>query len=129
VTLLPDSEATAIRYLAAHPDIAALGARVSWVFDATVPHLVVTRTGGVAPWPPGHTDRPRLDIDTWAGSKESARDLAETARQAMHAAVGQTLDGVVICDCAEVVGLTYLPDDDVEGTPHYVFTIEWTVHI
>jgi hypothetical protein len=129
VRLLPDGEATAIRYLTAHPDVAAFGPHVSWVFDSRVPHVVVTRTGGVAPWPPGSVDRCRLDIDTWAATKETARDLAETARQAMHTAVGETLDGVVICDCAEVVGPTYLPDADTEGTPHYVFTVEWTVHI
>lgn len=126
--LLPDVEAVAIRYLAAHPDVAAFGPRVYWSFNNTTPHIVVTRTGGTASWPPASIDRANLDVDVWAASKDEARDLTETARQAMHAAAGSILDGVVICDCVEVTGPTYVADVDVEGTPRYVFTVQWTVH-
>jgi hypothetical protein len=126
--LLPDVEAVAIRYLSAHPDVSAFTPRVYWSFNNTVPHVVVTRTGGVASGQPGSVDHVRLDLDVWAGSKDEARDLAETVRQAMHTAPGQILDGVVICACTEVTGPMYLPDTDTEGTPRYVLTVEWTVH-
>jgi hypothetical protein len=126
--MLPDTEALAIRYLADHPAVSAFGPRVHWQFDETLPQVSIRRVGGSAPWPPDSLDRANLDVDVWAETKQEARDLAETVRQAMFSAAGQVIDGVTICAAEEFSGPLFLPDDTPQGTPRYTFTISWLVH-
>ena len=119
-----DAEAVAVTVLTAalDPDV-----HVGTRYAGTLPAVVVQRIGGIADTF-GTIDRPRLDIEAWAGSKEAAYDLAESIRQAVWDAVGSVHGGVTLADSRESLGLQYVPDSETEGTPRYLFTVEWTFH-
>lgn len=67
------------------------------------------------------TDRPRIDVQCWGDSEESAHDLAQLARALLHAMPGWR--GAVAYDVAEVGGPNNLPDAE-SGQPRYVIAVE-----
>lgn len=107
----------------------ALHARihVGVTYPGQTPAIVISRVGGVADTH-GLIDRPRIDVDVYAATKEEAHDLAQAARAVVFAASGSSRSGAVIGGVQEFLGLTFVPDADTEGTPRYTFTYEWTVH-
>ena len=120
--VLPDAEWLAVQVLREALD----GVSVGVEFQGEVPAVVVSRVGGVADTH-GIIDRPRLDVEVRAATKEAAHDLGQQARAAMWAAAGSSRSGVTIGRCREFLGLSYAPDADVDGAPRYMFTVEWTV--
>lgn len=79
----------------------------------------VIRTGGI------HmarlVDRAQVAVESWAADIDRAHDLAQLARQAMHAAVGEVVDGVTIYQVEELSGPGRLPDP-VSDQPRYTQT-------
>ncbi|CAL9592264.1 hypothetical protein SUDANB1_05249 [Streptomyces sp. enrichment culture] len=67
------------------------------------------------------TDRPRIDVQCWGDSEESAHDLAQLARALLLAMPGWR--GAVAYDVAEVGGPNTLPDP-ASGQPRVVFAVE-----
>lgn len=52
----------------------------------------------------GVTDEPLLDVEAFAGTEQAAWNLAEDARQAIHALGGQVIDGVLIDSVSTATG-------------------------
>jgi hypothetical protein len=124
--VFPDSEALAVSWLAAGVELATVGTDLrGW--QAGDRRLVVVRIGGV-PSLAVRIDNPRLDVDAYAESKESAHDLAQSARARLHEMpTGDfTGSGAVVAHVRDELGLRFLPDPDT-GTPRYLFTVQLVV--
>ena len=81
----------------------------------------VERTGGVRR--SMVVDEATVTIEAWAASAEAAQDLAQSARSAVHEAVGAVLAGFgTVYAATELSGPGYSPDPD-SGHDRYVFSI------
>ena len=70
------------------------------------------------------TDRPRIDIECWSHSEETAEALMSLARAHMLAMAGKR--GVTtVYNVQEVSGPMWLPDS-VSGAPRYSFAVEFS---
>lgn len=96
-----------------------------------IPGIVITRIGGTAR-AFGTLDSPRMDVEVWGRTKEEAHDLMWDVRAALWDSPGyeytQGEATARVTSIAEVMGPQYVPDAVIDGTPRYLFTVEWTVH-
>lgn len=96
----PDVEKLAVAYLNA-----ALSVRVGTKVPSdvsTLPGFVrVVRGPGADD---GVTDSPLLDVETFAPSQGAAADLAEDARQAVHALRGKAVNGALVDSVSTATG-------------------------
>ncbi len=133
LTLPVDAELVTVEYLRAVDEIAALvDVRVYTESPPkpTLPHLRVSRVGGLADWPVGHIDRPRIQIESYGATKKSAKDLSATARAAMQRIPG-SYAGAVVTAADEVSGEIWLPDPVASGipaTPRYIVVFTLVIH-
>lgn len=104
----PDAEAVALDILT------PTGATVVTATDENLepPVIQVARIGGSDD---GVTDRPRVEVEVFGGTRAQAWQLTEECRQLIHATSGTTVNGV-LCDRAvtetPAQGLPY-PNPDV----------------
>lgn len=69
-------------------------------------------------------DRPRLDVECWSDSEESAEALCKVVRAYVLAMAGRRGDTTVY-NVAEVSGPMWLPDGE-SGQPRYSFAVEFS---
>lgn len=69
-------------------------------------------------------DRPRIDVECWSDSEESAEDLGSRVRAYVLAMAGKRGDTTVYA-VAEVSGPMWLPDS-ASGQPRYSFAVEFS---
>ena len=124
--VFPDSEALVVQWLAAELPVSVTTDLNGW--RAGNRRVVITRTGGV-PSLAIRVDNPRIDVDVFADTKESAHDLAQQARAAVHEMPsGDFTDaGAVVANVTDELGLAYIPDPDTRA-PRYVFALRLAVH-
>ena len=70
------------------------------------------------------TDRPRVDVQCWSHSKESAWDLLVLVRAHILAMAGQR-GTTRVYDVSEVGGPQWLPDNE-SSKPRYAFAVEFS---
>jgi hypothetical protein len=84
--------------------------------------LRIVRTGGIPTlWM--RVDNPLIEVAAYAEDKGAALDLARAARRAIYAGRGYTGNGLLLYDVNEETGLAWSPDDEVDTTPRYTFTL------
>jgi hypothetical protein len=119
VVKFPDAVLLAVDYLRTATGVATYSRVPSPLPDT---FIRVERLGGfrntVA------TDRPRLDIECWAGTEEAAADLLSLARAYVGAMAG-TRGATTVYNVVEVTGPQWLPDS-ATGHPRYAFAVEFS---
>lgn len=70
------------------------------------------------------TDRPRVDVECWSDTEESAEALISKTRAYVLAMAGKR-GGTTVYDVSEVGGPQWLPDS-VSGQPRYSFAVEFS---
>lgn len=70
------------------------------------------------------TDRPRIDIECWSDSEETAEALMSLARAHVLAMAGKR-GSTTVYNVQEVSGPMWLPDS-VSGAPRYSFAVEFS---
>ncbi len=121
VVVMPDGVAVVIGYLVA----CLAGVRPVPVFSR-VPEkrpnefVTVRRIGGARQTPV--SDRPRIDVHTWAESDEDAHDLAALCRAFLGAMPG-VHNGVTVYRVTEVGGPIWTPDN-ASSQSRYAFAVE-----
>jgi len=125
----PDIELIIVTHMRADPALSAatIGTNLPDNLDDVLPFLGVFRVGGTALHPQGWLDRPRLQVDCYAATKQTARDTAAEALASILRAAETTHTGGVISDAVNDLGLLYQPDPD-KGTPRYLFGVALTIH-
>lgn len=96
----PDVEALAVSYLRS-----VLAVRVATNVPPdveTLPGFVRVSRGPGAD--DGITDSPLLDVETFAPTQGAAADLAEDARQAVHALSGHAVNGLLVDSTSTATG-------------------------
>jgi hypothetical protein len=129
LAVLADAELVVTTYLRNQPDVFALvGTQVSTELPASpvFPLLRVSRIGGT-PAVPRRLDAAHLQIEAWATTKATARNVAATAHAALWAAGNATNNGAVITGVDDTLGLSWLPDP-VTGRPRYIFGVAVYIH-
>ncbi len=117
--VFPDAEALAVTYLRSR--LPGVGVHVKVPSTRPSKFIHVRRSGGLAYQ---LTDRPRLDIYTWAGTDEEAKDLAQLARAHLGDIRG-VRSGHSVTAVSEFAGLSPAPDQS--GTPRWFFAVEITI--
>ena len=126
--VFPDSEAVAVSWLRAQPELAGVKVTtdlVGWL--AGQQRVVITRIGGV-PSLAIRIDNPRLDVDVYAEDKARAHDLAQLARAALHELPegDHTALGAVVAHVNDDTGLQWLPDISTSAA-RYTFAVRLAV--
>lgn len=127
---VPDSELALVTYLLADDELNDLvGNKVATELDAplTLPRVRLWRSGGIAGYPNGHLDKPRIQVESWAASKKAAMQVAGEALRALFLAPDAAHAGAVITDVVQDLPLQWLPDPETD-TPRYIFGVALTVH-
>lgn len=98
--------------------LAGTGVRVDLDFPGTerLPSVSALRSGGLADWPDGQLERPRIDINAWAIKRQDAINLALEVVAYLRSAEGQVVtfgDGarMLLAACDDVGGLLTGQDD------------------
>jgi hypothetical protein len=91
--------------------------------SAVYPLLTLKRLGGTPPVKQ-KLDMARIQVDSWGGTLEEARDLADEARQLIFALEGTTSEewAATVTLVQDSVGLTYL-QDPVTKRDRYTFDL------
>lgn len=118
---MPDIEAVAVQALIAENVRAysSVPKKPNW------PIVTVQRTGGI-PAVRQLLDAAVLDFNVWALNKADARDCADEVRQIIYGLEGTTNTEweCTITQVEDTLGLTFLPDQDTDGTrDRYVFAL------
>lgn len=71
------------------------------------------------------SDLPIVGIEAWADNPDLAEDLAQLARQAVHALAGTVVGGMTFYRVTDVGGLNDLPHPS--GHPRFVFSVQMHV--
>lgn len=135
---VPNVEILARDYLASVDDVTALvdvanicsELPAGWAATAA-PALRVLRVGGSPDWhgPLQWVDRPRVQIEAWARTKNTAHDLASVAMAAAVAAPSAVHDLAVVKKVKVIVGPADIPDPTFKPATHrFVFDTVWTLH-
>lgn len=87
--------------------------------------IKVSREGGSKRWP--LVDKPRIDVNVMAKTRDVAHDLAQVAEAVLFRAMGQGFPtyGLFLSDVAEETGPVRV-DDPQTGSPRYVFALRLT---
>lgn len=121
-----DAEAAAVEILRASPDVTAYAPGIStdligW--RAPQRWVRVVRSGG-NPLNWLALDGPRLTFDVFAEDKAVAHDMAQAARAAMFARIGNyTGNRLRLANVTDAAGLAWLHDPDEPLVARYVFAL------
>lgn len=123
-----DAEAAVIDILRNHtPELSGLGITFSSDLVGFVPGdrwVMVTQEGSSARWP--KIEKPRIDIEVNAATREDARDIAALCQASVLRAMGNySGKGVTITDVRLEMGLTRVPDK-LEENPRYILALRLT---
>lgn len=130
VYVLPNIEAIVVDFLLATPEVNTIDDRIVTVVPArpVFPLIRVTRIGGNPTSRLLWLDQATLQVDVWGGPKNTARDIAETARAHLSASLPGPHDGGAVT-AVEVGGLTWLPDESYDpAKPRYSFDLAVYYH-
>lgn len=104
----PDAELLLRAFLTANTD-ARVVTDLPATLEAQLPVVQVTRIGGSVDTR-FILDRPVLDIDVYAASREAAATLAREIQALIYSMPNQTVGGGVVADVSEVSGPSWRPD-------------------
>lgn len=110
LVVLPDAEDIITAYLDAALPQVSVGTATPKNLAERLPFVQVRRIGGVAD--SVVIDRPRLDIDVWAATREQAQDTAQLVRAHLRVARYAQHTGAVVGRVTEERGPAMLPDPD-----------------
>lgn len=122
LVVFPDITAAVIDFVRAQLVAAGSSAPVTMRVPNPRPGAFVTiqRVGGVRR--NLVVDEATLTVEAWGSTEPAAHDLAQLARAAVHAAVGQVTSAGTIYRTGEFAGPASLPDPDSDQ-PRYTFTV------
>ena len=121
----PDVEALVVDILEADAALSTAIVRVDAPagFDGTQSAVLVNRRGGA--WIGDlHVDQPMIELEVYGPDKATAFTLANAARRALLAAIGNTYGSNTLSDVVEEDGPRWLPDYLYRGANRYVGVIK-----
>jgi hypothetical protein len=130
--VFPDVEPAIVTYLAgAAPSVhSCIELPPAEEFNTLLPVAQITRIGGPAgagTWSDGHlVDRPTIDVDVYAGSRQAANEAVATLRAAFGSIKGATEGGAGFVSYRENAGPTFRPDAS-QNITRIGFTADLTV--
>jgi hypothetical protein len=115
---------------------AGTGVRVDPTFPGVerLPSVSAIRAGGIADWPPGAIERPRVDINAWSVRRQEAINLVLDTVAYLKSSEGDTIsfgDGIrfALAACDETSGLFVDQDaSTAQGVYRCVTTVTLTIH-
>jgi hypothetical protein len=126
----PDVEAMVVDVLTADAGLATATVAVSPPvgFDGTQQVVLVSRVGGA--WTGDlHVDQPLIELEVYGPSKATAHGLANAARRALLAMIGNTYGTATVTDVAEQDGPRWLPDYLYAAAKRYVCVFKVSLNV
>lgn len=128
MNVLPDAELVALTALRGNTDWQHLdvGAFTEIPADPTYPLITLVRIGGRPPIR-GWLDRARIQVDAYALDKATARLVAATCQQALHAAEHTVTEHGLLGAVETLSGPRWLPDPTTRH-PRYLLDLQIDTH-
>jgi hypothetical protein len=129
-SVFPDVEALVVDILEADSALSTTTVAVDPPdgFDGTQSAVMVNRRGGA--WiGDRHVDEPLIELEVYGPDKQAAHVLANSARRALLAAIGNTYGSNTLSDVEEQDGPRWLPDYLYRGANRYVCVIKVSLNV
>ena len=127
--MLPDTKLAVVTWIRAHPDLPA-GVTVAGAapddLASSLPLVAVFRPPGPPPMHWARWDRALINVQVWAVTEKTARDVAASVAAILHEAPGNTVADVVIQAVTDLTGIGDAPDPDLPDLSRQVLTVTVT---